>query len=73
MRKHSELDVKNHKYKGRIILRGDSVKDQDDNYAVYADMASSVSLLSGRRTVGATGMMPGHGCEQSDAPRLYSD
>ena len=72
MRKHSELDKQFHKYKGRIIYRGDSAKDQDDNCAVYADMASSASLLAGSRMVDATGLMSGHGCEQSDAPGAYT-
>ena len=73
MRKHSELDKQFHKRKGRIIYRGDSAKDQDDNFAVYADMASSASLLAGSRMVDATGLLPSHGCEQSDALGAYTE
>ena len=35
--KHSVLDVEHHKFKGRAVFRGDSVRDQDDNFAVFAE------------------------------------
>ena len=35
--KNAELDAKHQKYKGRVVLRGDIVKDDSGSYAVFTD------------------------------------
>ena len=35
--KNAELEAKHHKYKGRIVLRGDIVKDDSGSYAVFKE------------------------------------
>ena len=34
-----------HKYKGRIVLRGDTVKDDSGSYAVFTEQGSSASQM----------------------------
>ena len=41
--KNSKLEPKFQKYKGRIVLRGDSVKDDSGSYAVFTEQGSSAS------------------------------
>ena len=47
--KHSELNLpmNEKKYKGRVVFRGDSVKDEDGSYAVFNEQGSSASRMSG--------------------------
>ena len=39
--KNAELETKHQKYKGRIVLRGDTVKDDSGSYAVFTEQGSS--------------------------------
>ena len=38
---NSELDKKFQKYKGRVVLRGDAVKDDSGSHAVISEQSSS--------------------------------
>ena len=44
--KNSELEPQFQKYKGRVVLRGDIVKDDSGPYAVFAEQASSASQMT---------------------------
>ena len=35
--KNAELEAKHQKYKGRVVLRGDFVKDDSGSYAVFTE------------------------------------
>ena len=35
--KNAELEAKHQKYKGRVVLRGDIVKDNSGSYAVFTE------------------------------------
>ena len=35
--KNAELEAKHQKYKGRVVLRSDIVKDDSGSYAVFAE------------------------------------
>ena len=50
--KNAELETKHQKYKGRIVLRGDSVKDDSGSYAVFTEHGSSASQVNGRKSNG---------------------
>ena len=39
--KNAELETKHQKYKGRVVLRGDIVKDDSGSYAVFTEQGSS--------------------------------
>ena len=41
--KNSELEAKHQKYKGRVVLRGDIVKDNSGSSAVFNEQGSSAS------------------------------
>ena len=41
--KNAELEAKHQKYKGRVVLRGDIVKDDSGSYAVFTEQGSSAS------------------------------
>ena len=38
--KNAELEAKHHKYKCRVVLRGDTVKDDSGSYAVFTEQGS---------------------------------
>ena len=38
--KNAELEAKHQKYKGRVVLRGDIVKDNSGAYAVFTEQGS---------------------------------
>ena len=41
--KNAELEAEHQKYKGRVVLRGDIVKDNSGSYAVFTEQGSSAS------------------------------
>ena len=43
--KNAELEAKHQKYKGRVVLRGDIVKDDSGSYAVFTEQGSSRGLF----------------------------
>ena len=44
--KNAELETKHKKYKGRVVLRGDIVKDDSGSYAVFTEQGSSASQVT---------------------------
>ena len=44
--KNSELEPKFQKYKGRVVLRGDIVKNGSGSHAVFTEQGSSASLMT---------------------------
>ena len=44
--KTAELEAKHQKYKGRVVLRGDIVKDNSGSYAVFTEQGSSASQMT---------------------------
>ena len=49
--KNAELKPKFEKYKGRLVLRGDIVKDDSGAYAVFHDQGSSASQMTAARVM----------------------
>ena len=47
--KNAELDAKHQKYIGRVVLRGDIVKDDSGSYAVFTKQGSSASQIDSRQ------------------------
>ena len=50
--KNAELETKHQKYKGRIVLRGDIVKDDSGSYAVFTEQGSSASQITAAKSHG---------------------
>ena len=44
--KNAELEAKHQKYKGRVVLRGDIVRDNSGSYAVFTEQGSSASQMT---------------------------
>ena len=44
--KNAELETKHQKYKGRVVLQGDIVKDDSNSYAVFTEQGSSASQMT---------------------------
>ena len=44
--KNAELEAKHQKYKGRVVLRGDIVKDDSGSSAVFTEQGSSASQMT---------------------------
>ena len=49
--KNAELETKHQKYKGRVVLRGDIVKDDSGSYAVFTKQGSSASQLTAAKVM----------------------
>ena len=50
--KSSELEPKHQKYKDRVVLRGDIVKDDSGAYAVFTEQGSSASQMTAAKVHG---------------------
>ena len=50
--KNAELEAKHQKYKGRVVLRGDIVKDDSGSYAVFAEQGSLESQMTAPKNHG---------------------
>ena len=69
--KHSELDKKFQKWKGRVVIKGDQMKDQAYQAAIFQELSSSASLMSASKMLDIIGHMPGMSLAQADAIQAY--
>ena len=49
--KNADLETKHQKYKGRVVLRGDIVKDDSGSYAVFTEQGSSASQMTAAKVM----------------------
>ena len=49
--KNAELEAKHQKYKGRVVLRGDIVKDYSGSYAAFTEQGSSASHMTAAKVM----------------------
>ena len=69
--KNAELETKHTKYKGRVVLRGDIVKDDSGYYAVFTEQGSSASQMTAAEVMDIISRLPGcAGQAAEDAPKL---
>ena len=57
--KNAELEAKHQKYKGRVVLRGDIVKDNSGSYAVFTEQGSSASQMTAAEIMDIISRLPG--------------
>ena len=57
--KNAELEAKHQKYKGRVVLRGDIVKDDSGSHAVFAEQGSSASQMTAAKVMDIISRLPG--------------
>ena len=56
---NAELEAKHQKYKGRVVLRGDIVKDDSGSYAVFTEQGSSASQMTAAKIMDIISRLPG--------------
>ena len=65
--KNAELEAKHRKYKGRVVLRGDIVKDNSGAYAVFTEQGSSASQMTAAKIMDIISRLPGCNGQAADA------
>ena len=70
--KNAELEAKHQKYKGRIVLRGDIVKDNSGSYAVFTEQGSSASQMTAAKIMDIISRLPGCDGQAADAISAYT-
>ena len=69
--KNAELEAKHQKYKGRVVLRGDIVKDNSGSYAVFTEQGSSASKMTTAKIMDIISRLPG--CDGQAAEAVSAD
>ena len=70
--KNAELEAKHQKYKGRVVLRGDIVKDDSGSYAVFTEQGSSESQMTEAKVMDIIYSLPGCAGQAADAVSAYT-
>ena len=70
--KNAELEAKHQKYKGRVVLRGDIVKDNSGSYAVFTEQGSSASQMTAAKIIDIISRLPGCEEQAADAVSAYT-
>ena len=70
--KNSELGSQNQKYKGRVVLRGDIVKDDSGSYAVFTEQGSSASQMTAAKVMDIISRLPECAGQAADAVSAYT-
>ena len=70
--KNAELEAKHQKYKGRVVLRGDMVKDDSRSYAVFTEQGSSASQMTAAKVMDIISRLPGCDGQAADAVSAYT-
>ena len=70
--KNAELEAKHQKYKDRVVLRGDIVKDDSGSYAVFTKQGSSASQMTAAKIMDIISRLPGCDGQAADAVSAYT-
>ena len=70
--KNAELEAKHQKYKGRVVLRGDIVKDDSGSYAVFTEQGSSAFQMTAAKVMNIKTRLPGRAGQAPDAISAYT-
>ena len=65
--KKSELELRDQKYKGRVVLQSDIVKDDSGSYAVITEQGSSASRMTAAKVMDIISRLPGCAGQGADA------
>ena len=66
-KKKAEMEAKGQKYKGRVVLRGDIVKDDSGSYAVFTEQGSSASQMTAAKIMDIISRLLGCDGQAADA------
>ena len=70
--KNAELETKHQKYKARIVLRGDIVKDDSGSYALFIEQGSSASQMTAAKVMDFISRLPGCSGQATDAVSAFT-
>ena len=70
--KYAELETKHQKYKGRVVLRGDIVKDDSESYAVFTEQGSSASQMTAAKIMDIISRLSGCDGQAADTVSAYT-
>ena len=70
--KNAELEAKHQKYKGRVELQIDIVKDDSGSYAVFTEQGSSASQMTAAKIMDIISRLPGGDGQAADAISAYT-
>ena len=70
--KNAELKAKHQKYKGRVVLRGDIVKDDSRSNAVFTEQGSSASQMTAAKIMGIIFRLSSYDGHAADAVSAYT-
>ena len=65
------METKHPKYKGRVALRSDIVKDDSGSYAVFTEQGSSASQMTAAKIMDIISRLPGCDGQAADAISAY--
>ena len=65
--KNAELEAKHQKYKGRVVLPGDIMKDDSGSYAVFTEQGSSASHMTAAKVMDIISRLSGCARQTADA------
>ena len=65
--KNSELEPQFQTYTGRVVIRGDVVKDDSGSYAVFTEQGSSASQTTAAKVMDVMSRLPGCAGQAADA------
>ena len=60
------------KYKGRVVLRGDIVKDDSGSYVVFTEQGSSAPQMTAAKVMDIMSRLPGCAGQAADAVSVYT-
>ena len=64
---NAELEATHQKYKGRVVLRGDFVKDNSGSCTVFTEQGSSASQMTAAKIMDTISGLPGCDGQAADA------
>ena len=70
--KNAELEAKHQKHNGRVVLRGDIVKDDSGSYAVFTEQGSLASQMTAAKVMDIISRLPGCDGQAADAVSAYT-
>ena len=70
--KNAELEAKHQKYEGRVVLRGDFVKDNSGSCAVFTEQGSSASQMTAAKIMDIISRLPGCDGQAADAVSAWT-
>ena len=71
--KNAELEAKHRKYKGRVVLRGDILKDDSGAYAVFTEQGSSASQMTAAKVMDIISRVPACAGQAADTVSAWTE